>query len=122
MAVKVAATRFVLAVPSLDQARADFCDILGFTALPSPPGWLFVELDGAVVMIGECVDDLAPAETGSHSYFGYFEIDDLEAYAREIAARGAKILSPPADKPWGMREMPVRTAAGHRIMFGQPSG
>ena len=37
---RVVSTRFVLAVPSLDQAAPYWCGVLGFTEQPSPPGWL----------------------------------------------------------------------------------
>lgn len=32
---------------------------------------------------------------------------------------GASLTQGLADKPWGMREVGVRTPDGHRIMFGQ---
>jgi len=116
---KVVATQFVLAVPSLAEAEPYWRDVLGFVRRESPPGWLFLSLDGHGVMLGECPDDPAPAALGSHSYFGYFQLADLDAYARAIQSRGAVVLSGPADKPWGMREMAVATPAGHRMMFAQ---
>jgi hypothetical protein len=116
---RVVSTQFVLAVPSLAEAEAYWCGVLAFSKRESPPGWLFLALDGHGVMLGECVDDLPPAETGSHSYFGYFVLEALDAYARDIGARGALILAAPSDKPWGMREMAVATPAGHRMMFAQ---
>jgi len=119
---RVIATEFVLAVPSLAEAEPYWCGVLGFERRESPPGWLFLKLGGHGVMLGECPDDLAPAETGSHSYFGYFVIDDVDAYGQEIAGRGAIVMSGPADKPWGLREMAVVTPAGHRMMFGQRLG
>jgi uncharacterized glyoxalase superfamily protein PhnB len=111
---------YVLAVPDLARASAYFRDVLGFTRQAEPPGWDFVVRDGCRVMLGECPDDMAPAELGSHSYFGYIVVDDLDAFHAEIAAKGAIIRKPPADQPWGMREMAVGTPDGHRIMFAQP--
>jgi catechol 2,3-dioxygenase-like lactoylglutathione lyase family enzyme len=119
---RVVRTQFVLAVPSLAEAQAYWCAVLGFERRESPPGWLFLALDGHGVMLGECPDDLAPAALGSHSYFGYFELADVEAYAEAIAARGAIVLAPLADRPWGMREIAVATPAGHRMMFAQRLG
>ena len=116
---RVIATQFVLAAPSLAEAELYWCGVLGFAKLESPPGWLFLALDGHRVMLGECADDLAPGATGPHSYFGHFELADLDAYAREITGRGAIVLAAPADKPWGMREMAVATPAGHRMMFAR---
>jgi catechol 2,3-dioxygenase-like lactoylglutathione lyase family enzyme len=118
----VVRAQFVLAVPSLAEAEPYWCGVLGFERRESPPGWLFLALDGHGVMLGECADDLAPAATGSHGYFGYFELADLDAYAEAIAARGAIVLSGPADKPWGIREIAVATPAGHRMMFAQRLG
>jgi hypothetical protein len=34
---------------------------------------------------------------------------------RKIKNHGADIISAPADKPWGTREMGVRTPEGHRL-------
>ena len=45
-------------------------------------------------------------------------MDDVDAYHAEVSARGLEV-APPQDKPWGMREMPVQTPDGNRIMFGQ---
>lgn len=112
-------THFVLAVPNLAEAAAWWRDVLGFETVAQPPGWEFVGRDGCRVMLGECPDDLPPAGLGSHSYFGYIEVDDLDAYFAEITAKGAIVPSPPADKAWGMREMVVHTPQGHRMMFAQ---
>ena len=32
-----------------------------------------------------------------------FMVDDVDAWARRLADRGAEIISPPADRPWGHR-------------------
>ncbi len=82
-------------------------------------GWRFVTRDLCRVMLGECPGSLSPSKLGDHSYFGYIEVSDLDGYFSEIAKRKALVLSPPTDKPWGMREMLVTTPDGHRIMFGQ---
>ena len=34
-------------------------------------------------------------------------------------ARGAELIKPLRDEPWGMRKFGLRTADGHRIMIGQ---
>jgi uncharacterized glyoxalase superfamily protein PhnB len=83
------------------------------------PGWRFVLRDGLRVMLGACPDAIAPAALGDHGYFAYWVVDDVDAFHREIAARGAIILAAPHDKPWGMREMALATPEGHRIACGQ---
>jgi catechol 2,3-dioxygenase-like lactoylglutathione lyase family enzyme len=109
---------FVLATRDLERSAAHYVDTLGFRPLAiDAPGWRFLERDACRIRIGHCPDAVPATELGDHSFFGYVEIDDVDAYSAEIAARGAIILAPPADKPWGMREMAVRTIDGHRIMF-----
>ena len=62
---------------------------------------------------------MPPADLGDHAYFGFFETDDVDGLYANFAARGARILSPPADRPWGWWEMAVATPEGHRMMFAQ---
>ena len=116
---RIVGTSFVLAVRDLERSAAYWSQVLGFPVVASFPGWRFVARGSCRLMLGECRDAIPPGELGDHSYFGYVELDDVDAYHAEIAARGAVILVAPADKPWGMREMAVRTEDGHRVMFGQ---
>ncbi|HEX2114057.1 MAG TPA: VOC family protein [Alphaproteobacteria bacterium] len=118
--VRITPYAHVLAVPDLAHSARYFRDALGFR-LEWEDGlnWNCLVRDGARVMIGHCPDQIRPAETGDHSYFGYFHVDDIDALHREIVARGAIVMAEPADKRWGMREMPVATPDGHRMMFGQ---
>jgi catechol 2,3-dioxygenase-like lactoylglutathione lyase family enzyme len=45
-------------------------------------------------------------------------VDNVDEYYELIKAKGAKILSPPEDKDWFMREMLVEDPDGHIIRFG----
>lgn len=83
--------RFVLAVPDLAASAAFYQDVLGFE-------------------IREFVD---------HSYYGYFEIEDIDLYYQQVVARKVEVLKSLVSEPWGMREFAIRTIDGHRIMFGQ---
>jgi uncharacterized glyoxalase superfamily protein PhnB/GNAT superfamily N-acetyltransferase len=49
-------------------------------------------------------------------------IDQVDEYYESLKAKGAKILEPPANRPWGLREMLVEDPDGHRIRFGQHAG
>ena len=119
MAPKIAPWAFVLAVPDLDRSAGYFRDCPGFKVLwAETTGWRLAERDGVRVMLGHCPDDAPPAELGSHSWFGYLSVDDVDALREEITTRGA-ICSPAADRPYGMREIVVTTVDGHRIVFGQ---
>jgi uncharacterized glyoxalase superfamily protein PhnB len=109
---------YVLAVPDLARSTIYFEDVLGFQRLWDDPGhWQALGRDGVRVMLGRCPDAIPPAKLGDHSYFAYVEVDDLDAFHAEIAAKGAILLFPPKDQPWGRREMGVATPDGHRMMF-----
>ena len=45
-------------------------------------------------------------------------VDNVDSYYQMIKEKGAKILSPPGDKEWNMREMLVEDPDGHIIRFG----
>jgi uncharacterized glyoxalase superfamily protein PhnB len=70
------------------------------------------------VMLGHCPNDMPATELRSHNWFGYLQVDDVDALHAEIAARGATCTSP-KDRDYGMREIVVTTVDGHRIVFGQ---
>jgi uncharacterized glyoxalase superfamily protein PhnB len=111
---------YVLAVPDLRATTAYYEDKLGFVRdWNDGDNWQALSRDGVRVMLGRCPGDIPPAELGSHSYFAYVEVDDIDALFAEFSARGAIISSPPMDKAWGRREMGVHTPDGHRLMFGK---
>lgn len=45
-------------------------------------------------------------------------VDDVNEYYETIKGKGAKILSPPQNMEWGVREMLVEDPNGHKIRFG----
>jgi catechol 2,3-dioxygenase-like lactoylglutathione lyase family enzyme len=115
----IASWAFVLAVPDLQNSAAYFRDVLGFRVLwEDAPDWRLVERDGVRVMLGHCPRDMRPSELGSHNWFSYLNVDNLDALYDELTARGAQCTEP-VDKPYGMREIVVTTIDGHRIVFGQ---
>lgn len=120
MPAQLTRATFVLAVHDLARSAAHYIGVLGFEDMNiNAPGWAFLERDGITIRLGECKDAIAPADLGDHSYFAYIYVDDIDALHAEIAPRGADIIAPPTSQPWNMREMPVRTIDGHRIMFAQ---
>src|ERR1700727_1000232 len=116
---KLSPWAFVLAVPDLDRAADYYRDVLGFRVLwPDGTDWRLVERDGVRIMLGHCPDaPLAPA-IFPHDWFGYIEVEDVDAFRDEIVARGAT-CSQPIDQSYGMRELVVTTGDGHRIVFAQ---
>jgi uncharacterized glyoxalase superfamily protein PhnB len=118
--MRLAPYAHVLAVPDLGRTAGYFEQVLGFARdWNDGDNWQALARDGVRVMLGRCPDAIPPDQLGDHSYFAYVEVDDVDALHAEIAAKGAILLSTPADKPWGRREMGVATPDGHRIMFGQ---
>ncbi|HEV6967573.1 VOC family protein [Roseateles sp.] len=113
--------RYVIAVPDLARSAAWYRDVLGFEVHElGDPGWRWLQRGACIIVAGECADALPPSQLGDHSYFAYVQVDDIDALHADVAARGAEISKPLRDEPWGMREFGVRTADGHRMMFGQP--
>src|SRR5688500_17212978 len=110
---------YVLAVPDAPASARFYVERLGFRITAEPPGWVFVERDGAVITLGSCPADRHPSQTACHNYFAYLRVDDARAMRADLAARGATGIGEVADKPWGMREFAVTTPDGHRIMFGE---
>ena len=46
-------------------------------------------------------------------------LENVDEVYQEFNDRGATILSPISNKPWGIRDFSVATPDGHRITFGQ---
>ena len=115
---KILQNHYVLAVHDLRRSSKFFED-LGFKVILEPEGWVFVEKDNCMVMLGECRGALSPSTLGDHSYFGYLRVDDADGYYNDLKAKGIKISSPISNKPWGMREFGVQSPEGHRITIGQ---
>jgi catechol 2,3-dioxygenase-like lactoylglutathione lyase family enzyme len=118
MRPSISSWAFVLAVPDLDNSATYFRDVLGFKiSWEEATDWRLAQRDSVRVMLGHCPNDVPPAELGSHNWFGYLEVDAVDALHAEITARGA-VATPPSDRPYGMREIVVTTNDGHRIVFG----
>jgi catechol 2,3-dioxygenase-like lactoylglutathione lyase family enzyme len=114
---------YVTAVHDVAASQAYFVDKLAFEALDiDAPGWRFVQRGTARFDMGECIGVPEASTLGDHSWIARIFVEGLDDYHAEIAARGAEILNGPADKPWGLREMAVRTPDGHRIMFCEVIG
>lgn len=116
---KVVHTRHVLAVKDLKVAADHFVDKLGFDRDFTAPGWEFLSFGIFKVMLGECSDEMTAEQTGNHSWFAHALVENVNEVYAEFIERGAHILSPIADKPWGIRDFTVITPDGHRIVFGQ---
>jgi len=112
----------VIAVPDLARCVAFYRDLMGFAVEDmGDPGWAMLVAGNCRIMAGACPDALPPRDLGDHSYFAYLVVDDVDAYHARLAGK-VELTKPLRDEPWGMRELGLRTADGHRIMVGQPLG
>ena len=50
----------------------------------------------------------------------YFFVPDPDALHIELVRRGASVLRPPQDEPYGLRDFTVEDLEGHRLVFGTP--
>ncbi len=116
---KVVHTRHVLAVKDLKLETSYYIDKLGFERDFTAPGWEFLSFGDFKVMLRECADEMTAEATGNHSWFAHAVVENVDEVYQELLDRGAKILSPIADKPWGIRDFTVVTPDGHRIVWGQ---
>ena len=49
------------------------------------------------------------------------DVDDADSLHAELARRGANVVKPPKDQPYGMREFDVADLDGNMIFFGMES-
>jgi len=113
---------YVLTVPDLARSSAFYHDVLGFEIRDLAPSWLAYVNGACRIMAEECPNAIPPRELGDHSYFAYLVVESVEGYHQRAVERGAEIVKPLNDEPWGMREFGLRTADGHRLMIGSPLG
>src|SRR5262245_66672926 len=112
---------FVLAVPDIDKSAGYFFDVLGFRiSWENAADWRLAVRDGVRIMLGQCPTDMHPSALGSHNWFGYLEVGDVDSLYTEFTARGA-VCTAPRDTHYGMREIVITTTDGHRLVCGQPS-
>lgn len=111
----------VLAVHDLEVSARWYESVLGCERVDAVPGlWVFCRAAGTTFRLGLCPDVPPARELGDHSFVAYLHVDDVDAAYERAVAAGADVISPPADEPWGMREMALRSPDGHRFRLGQP--
>lgn len=119
MEPRITGSRFVLAVIDLERSGRFYKEKLGFQTLWEGGGWHFLYRENIQIMIGECPGVIPAFQLGDHSYFGYFDVVNIDDLHEEYKSNGVEILSEVEDKEWGQREFSVRTADGHRITLGE---
>ena len=62
-------------------------------------------------------EDIGPAAVGVHGQGAAYQltvsVENVDATAAELAARGVTLLNGPMDRPWGIRTASFQDPAGH---------
>ena len=77
----------------------------------------------AQVRRGRCVLILAQGEQGHPGTWVYLDLEtlpDLETLYQEYRQAGARIVEPPSDRAWGVREMRVQDPDTHTLRIAAP--
>jgi catechol 2,3-dioxygenase-like lactoylglutathione lyase family enzyme len=107
-----------LFVPDLDRARQFYQDVFGLDAQPAGDGTvvlrfqdMYLFLHAAAAAQEPLPEVLEEARKGA----GQFAVivGDVDAVCSELAGRGVRPLSGPADRPWGMRTVTFADPGGH---------
>ncbi len=72
--------------------------------------------DGAVALTEQRVD---AADTRPISHSVMVRIEDVNSHHEHAQSRGARILEPPTDFPYGERQYTVEDLGGHRWTFSE---
>jgi uncharacterized glyoxalase superfamily protein PhnB len=100
------------------KAREFYVDFLGFKVdfehrfEPGLPLYMQVSRDGCVLHLSEHYGDASPGSALR------IETADLDAYQRELLAKGYKFARPGIEAmPWGTRDMSIQDPFGNRLTF-----
>jgi catechol 2,3-dioxygenase-like lactoylglutathione lyase family enzyme len=82
-----------------------------------PPTWCSLDYGPGALMFthGDGDDPDGPKVTGSL----YFYPDDVDALHAALVARGAKPITRPTDREYGMRDFAIEDPNGFLLIFGQ---
>jgi uncharacterized glyoxalase superfamily protein PhnB len=106
-----------LAVGDVDAGIDHYRDVLGFEEL-----WRYGEPTAhAGIRFGTVEIHLSAKPPNPGGGWLYFVVSDVDALRDALRERGADIVHPPQDQPWGMREMAVRDLVGNGLTFASPA-
>jgi catechol 2,3-dioxygenase-like lactoylglutathione lyase family enzyme len=92
----IVGTHAIVYAKDAERARGFFRDVLGLRHVDAGEGWLIFRLPPS-----EC--GVHPAEDGEHGRHElYLVCDDVKKTVRDLEKKGVKLLSPVADRGWGI--------------------
>jgi predicted enzyme related to lactoylglutathione lyase len=103
----------MLHVQNIPAARQFCTDMLGYDVEAEAPGFVqFVNTGGATLALGE-------AGAGDPIELWWF-VDDADGTYSDLQSRGAEVVGPPADMPFG-RVFSIKDPSGGTVNFLQPA-
>jgi catechol 2,3-dioxygenase-like lactoylglutathione lyase family enzyme len=109
--VQVSGVVPILRVSDFERSVAYYVDVLGFTVDWKDGRFGSVSRGRTSLMLSE-------GSQGCSSTWLWIGVSDADALYEELRARGALIRHPPANYPWGSREVHVFDADRHVLRFG----
>jgi uncharacterized glyoxalase superfamily protein PhnB len=95
-------------------------DVLGFKIeflYGEPAFYAGVERDGVIIHLQAASETKRQPGHGAVNVF----VTEVDALYEELKSRGANILKPPQDYPYGMRDFDVHDVDGNHLSFGMES-
>ena len=105
-----------LFVEDLDRAADFYVDVLGFE--PETRSDRARMLRAGEFRLLLHVGGSTPDKQNLHLHL-HLAVDDVDAFHREVSARGVKSEAPPETKPWGLRSFELRDPSGYVWEFVQ---
>ena len=115
--MKIAQPTPELPVRHVETAQAYFRDRLGFEI-----AWHHKEGRIGAVSHGDCAIFFREAQGAIHPGTFWIFTEDVDEAFSELSKRGADIVDPIEDKPWGMRQFSVQDFNGNKFHFHHDIG
>ena len=114
-----------LFVPDLGEAQRFYTDLFGLDVQPLDDDAAMLRLEDAFLFLHRSSVAAQPlpdviAEAGKGAGQFAVIVDDVDAVCAEIAGRGVRPLTGPADRDWGMRTATFADPGGNIWEIAQP--
>jgi len=106
----------ILYSEDIERSLAYYTEVLGFEekwSWGNPPDFGGVMKDDVEIFF--CLKN-----QGNPGTWLALMVDNVDEYYERIKIKGAKIVAPPLNKEWNMREMCVEDPDGHMLRIGHP--
>jgi predicted enzyme related to lactoylglutathione lyase len=97
--------------PSVDH----LVQVFGFEVevLEAEMGLALLQRDGAALAVIR-----TPHPAVNETTAAYLEVTDIDGLHARAVERGARVVNPLTDHPWGLRDFVAEIPGGHRLAFG----